>query len=338
MYSIGQTIYETATAEVKRVKDIPCAIGAGTVITGTIYGLGVTALAISSKVFAAILTTTGFSSLAARIALPLILTNPWVIVAITIGIPAVMVLINATKKQEALEKKPTFIEFDVELDKEIIQFARDELKKHSNLSPTLFPKKYQPVNAEINNLHSLYNDYYSNFLKELKTNYLQDTNNNPWDHEIILDAADKYLKIAYAISCLTLEDLPAFTDNIPKTMNVNITYEFALVDQNSYQYRSFFYCSQIYHQIRGGIDYKQMILMNFEGDIPKEHANKFYQFGTRQNKWNAIYNNYCARIRQFVTDTNLKKQDSRHFKWTQQDQLLSSGEMTFKRTPDTLPT
>lgn len=336
IYSIGQNIYNAATAEVKAFKAIPRTLGAGVVITGAIYGLSVAALAISSRVFAAVCGRIGFSSLATRIALPAILSNPWVIVAISVGVPCVRLLINSVKKHT---RKPFMYKDPLhsysKLGKEAIQTAREILNNYPHIEPYVWEGKHQPINQEIAYLANLYL-VYGTKCKEV----LQKNQNDPWKNKEVLTVHDDLIKISYALGCLTLDDLPDFVEDL-KNKNTTRTFAEALTLQDSYQYRTFFRLPQLYHTIRGEISWIDSInnLGYKSNEISKEHADEFYKENTQQNSWRVLYNDYCDRITNYVSRNDLKKADTRHDNWTQKDELQDNGTMTFKgRNPDTTPT
>jgi len=218
------------------------------------------------------------------------------------------------------------------LGKSALEFARKKLEEHPEIQPKKFSAGWngpsetiQPTNQEIARLTDLYWDVaFKNFEELMKQN--QD---NPWASQDVIDAADTCMKIAFAISNLTLDDLKASTE-ISKKSYVN-----ALTEQDAYQYRTFYFCTNIYHGCRAAInwDKNRNALMHI-ASIPDEHATLFYQKETVQNTWNELYNNYCDRIRMFVNENELKNADQRHVNWTQKD----TGVRTFRATPDTQPT
>src|SRR5262249_7815218 len=75
---------------------------------------------------------------------------------------------------------------------------------------------------------------------------------NPWSKLEVQLAADKLMKVSYAVSCLTLDDLPAFVKKLAKETGEKKTFAEALKDQDSYFLTPFMRCSIAYHQIRGG--------------------------------------------------------------------------------------
>jgi hypothetical protein len=248
-----------------------------------------------------------------------------------------------------------------EVGKEARKFAIESLESHPEITPFKFTafcsgdNTLQPVNTQIAKLRNLYEDVHFKAFEEALKNHP----NNPWEQDEVLQAADAIIKVAYTISCLTLEDLKPFTEQNKRT------YAEALTVQDSYQYRTFYYCTLAYHWIRGGavwndkeegyIDHST----TYNGRIPvfttKAHAQTFYTDGTMQNSWNQLYNDYCDRVRSYVKEEDLRRADSRHVEWTIKDteignQLYNdyldgvkspdeeSKIPTFYHTPDTLPT
>jgi hypothetical protein len=227
-----------------------------------------------------------------------------------------------------------------EIGTQAIEFARQKLSKHPEIKPRDFSagwegfsKTYQPVNQEIALLTTLYWDvYFTAFTQEVKKHA------DPWSRPTVIQAADDLMKIAYAISCLTLEDLPEFTQALEKKGEKRSFVE-ALTIQDSYQYRTYYDCTKAYHWIRGGIAWSKSEWSDKKGlfqpkEAPKTHAENFYTKGTIQSDWRALYNDYCDRVRLYVKEADLKKADNRHFTWTKKDE----GATTFRHTPDTLPT
>ncbi len=210
---------------------------------------------------------------------------------------------------------------------EAMAFARSELKLHPDAKPEDI-RGLSPVNPEISLLISLYWDKYrEKFSEAIKANPI-----DTWNQKAVLDAADRLMKIAYAISVLTLEDLPRFI--VQKSF---CTYARALTRQDSYQYRTFFYVTQVYHYLRSALNSQQSgddVKYVYPEQIPTEHAQQFYKPGTIQNTWNLLYNDYCNRVRMYVSESNLRLADTRHVSWTRKD----TGEASFRPIPDTLPT
>jgi hypothetical protein len=102
--------YQNYTAFVEKVETnygaVP-AFAVKTAMTGVIYGVVVAALAALAKAFASICARVGYTTFAARIALPALLTNPWFVLAISVAVPALSLLIQAlkTKKTEEIKEE-----------------------------------------------------------------------------------------------------------------------------------------------------------------------------------------------------------------------------------------
>lgn len=227
-----------------------------------------------------------------------------------------------------------------QIGQEAIEFARKKLSEHSGVKATVFSagwggpsKTNQPVNQEIALLTALYWDVYFKALEQEVKKHAE-----PWSQPAVIQAADDLMKIGYAISCLTLEDLPKFIEFLD-SKGVKRTYAEALTIQDSYQYRTYYNCTQTYHWIRGGIAWRKSEGNDEEGlfhprEVPKAHADRFYQEGTVQSGWRVLYNDYCDRVRLYVKEDELRGADNRHITWTKKDE----GEKTFRQIPDTLPT
>lgn len=229
-----------------------------------------------------------------------------------------------------------------------VDFAREKLKKHKPKLPELsgdysapwykHPWKRKPLNEEITLLAVLYDDIYKGFFLNALEQHLE----NAWSHPEVIKAADDCMKISYAIGVLTLDDLEPFDQKwvhsgfFVKRKSAGLAG--SLVRQDSYQYRAFFTCTNTYHWIRGGLYHKEMeefVCLDPETDpaAAKKHANPFYQPETIQYTWNALYNDYCDRIRLYVDEKTLLEKDPRHVNWTKKD----TGMETFYHTPDTQP-
>lgn len=96
--------YGNYIVRMKEREGVAYALIVATISTGIVYGVVIGALTMSGKVFASICTRAGYTNLAARIALPVLLTNPWFVVAISVGIPAITLLIKTYKNSSKTEK------------------------------------------------------------------------------------------------------------------------------------------------------------------------------------------------------------------------------------------
>jgi hypothetical protein len=220
--------------------------------------------------------------------------------------------------------------------------AQAKLREHANLLPTAFragwndaAQTHQPVNRRLPLLNTLYWEItFKNFEDTFKRNRV-----NPWRSEEVINAADACMKISYTISVLTLDDLAPFITQLAIDGETR-SYAEALTRQDSYQYRTFFYCTTIYHYLRGGVVWRdnpwnenQEGLYFPDEPVSDAHAELFYRKGSLQNSWNTLYNDFCGRVRQVVTERKLTQADARHVNWTQKD----TGSSNFTRVPDTQP-
>lgn len=208
----------------------------------------------------------------------------------------------------------------------------------------------QPVNQDIAKLDALYKNVY---LPTFENAIFAVDDGDPWSKHKVMQAADDLMKIAYAISVWTLEDLSDFRAQIPEEKqhdaghsgNKERTEALALVTQDSYQYQTFFYCPKAYHLIRGGAVRKEFPEVNqtdyrldFPKSLPTKLVDPFYKEGKIQHQWNQLYNAYCDRVREVVKEKELEEADSRHVKWTKKDEKGWLGGNSFKDWPSSLPT
>lgn len=230
------------------------------------------------------------------------------------------------------------------LGQEAIDFARKKIKEHPGIKPNLFSAgwngsstTHQPRNQEIALLTTLRWEIYQIKFKQALKNHPID----PWRCPEVIQAADDLMKIGYAISCLALDDLKTFTKYL-ENKEIYRTYPEALREQDSYFCQVFFYTPIIYRAARFGIAFKPAFedgaLAYPEEDVSRAHVNPFYQKGTIQNKWRALYNDYCERITYYVNKEDLNEADPRYVNWSQKDDNISFfGNSPFESRPDTLP-
>jgi hypothetical protein len=192
---------------------------------------------------------------------------------------------------------------------------------------------HQPANVQITYLQNLFYDHWKVFEAALKS----DQTKTVWNNQLVVDAAGGCMKIAYAISCLTLEDLEAFTIQLRQAGNTR-TYIEALTKQDSYQYRTFFMCAQMYHDIRAGMHWnsrrQSFQYLDDSQLLNDSHWKRFYQYNSLEYSWRGLYNDYCTRIGKFVSLDDLAKADARFVNWTKPESYCNE----FKPIPDTLPT
>lgn len=222
---------------------------------------------------------------------------------------------------------------------EVLDWAYKQLKADLTLQPTWISLEsaraefiFQPVNRKIALLNTLKERYFVVF-KSAVEKHAKD----PWASMEVLKAADNLMKVSYAISCLTLDDLPDFIRRLP--LNMQRTAATALCAEDSYQQSTFFFCSRIYHLFRGGVTWGKRMVDGKEGlhypmkSVSEEKARDFYQSNTLQNSWNELYRNFCNRVGKYVNLEELKKTDKRFVKWIKPDDCYEK----FKAIPGGLP-
>jgi nucleoid DNA-binding protein len=131
-------------------------------MTGLIYGVVAVALNALAKAFASICARTGYTTFAARIALPALLTNPWFILAISVGVPALTRLIQAlkTKKTEEIKEEEKKLELDAS-EKKVCEAVESVIEKSADCRLNdfgVFNLNEQSQKNIINKLESNYPD------------------------------------------------------------------------------------------------------------------------------------------------------------------------------------
>ncbi len=221
--------------------------------------------------------------------------------------------------------------------RQAMEFARSELQKQPNIVPYKFgtDETAQPINPEIAKLEALYDARY----RDLHNILINSSGSaDPWADEVFLNKVDEAMRIAYSISCLTLEDLKNFQGKL-KSAGIERSFVECLTCQDSYQYRTFYYCTILYHFARGKYqpefvpEMESKTILSPSETISQAYAEKFYQQG-REGKWRDLYNDFCDRVRMYVNEAELEKADSRYVKWSQKDERRGF----FTGQPSTLPT
>lgn len=234
---------------------------------------------------------------------------------------------NTSVQKDTVIQDPSSVPYST-LGQEAFAFARKKLAEHPEITPYDFQtyyNRYPPINPEIVLLATLRKNACENFDELMKKNL-----DNPWSNQEVINAADECMKLSFAISNLTLEDVKPFADKHDKSKDGKVNYAKMLVEQSYYLFKSFYYCTSIYHIIRAAKKWDLKLKgLKAPKIIPDDHANLFYKTGTIQNSWNILYNEYCGRIRLYVTEKELRKADSRPANWTIKD----TGVETFCENP-----
>jgi hypothetical protein len=199
-----------------------------------------------------------------------------------------------------------------ELGIQAIDFALQKLDEHPEVKPKEWSSTNtrKPVNPDIARLVTLLWQVCGEAFTQAVKKYPE----NPWAHEEVIQAADACMKISYAIGCLTLEDLPAFTEKLAQDTGETRSYRKALIKQDSYLCFTFFYCSDVYCWMTGerywSVSPQHTQLIYPEAEVVKAHAQSFYQEGTVQFYWRTLYNDYCTRVKLHAGRNPLR--DGRH--------------------------
>ena len=256
---------------------------------------------------------------------------------VCLGIYAAVRRYYSYESQPKLEVKPY-----PRVCKDALEFARGDLQKRPDIQPIKFttiergPDTYQPINPEIAKLQALYDERYMQIEGILMDSFEK---SDPWEDKEFLMKVDEAMSIAYAISCLTLDDLPEFQKKL-KEQGVERTFAECLTQQDSYQYRTFYECTWLYHVARAKYrpvfnDFLKTTKLSSSNPIPLEWAENFYNDPIKRSVWRELYNDFCHRVRMYVTEEELERADSRHVKWTQKDM---GKEDLFHGYPTMLPT
>jgi len=203
-----------------------------------------------------------------------------------------------------------------ELGKEAITFARTELQIHflkKGFKPHRFVKSHgeeallQPVNQEIANLYSLYKIYAAKIKQQLKECHSKKL--SPWEQKDVRYALNGAMKICYAISCLCLEDLAAFTQELAKKSDYR-TYAQVLMSEDCYLRQTFTLLYNEFTSLHCGTFWEEhdwtetsRIIEKFKNDSSYRAA--FYQNGTDQNNWRLLSNDFCDRLSLYTSQEAL---------------------------------
>lgn len=241
-------------------------------------------------------------------------------------------------KEASIPKKVGIQPYSV-LGTEALQFARNLLKERPDIIPIELEARggvemHKPLNKDIPLLWNLYFDL-DNKLDRLLEKKQKDGVENPWADEEVIQAADTLMKVSFAVSNLTLDDLIPYTERLSKTGDKR-TIEEALTRQDSYHYKTFFPCATAYHTLRGCYTWHEEIKMPWTEnyDAPKDHVKPYYLEGTIQHSWNQLYNEYSKRARVYADEATLRKADQRYIVWTPTDEQGKA----FNPYPSTQPT
>lgn len=211
---------------------------------------------------------------------------------------------------------------------EMVRFAMDELDKSSAIVPTVFydcAELVQECDPTIAKLSTLFDQFAMDWQGKLAK--------SSWQHPEVIQAADKTLKIAYAIGCLTLEDL----------QRKNTYVCCPLFDDEKSARKTSLFLTTIYHKARAGCvtnaaskntSYPETSTVSPEtAKICPIHASEYYKLNTFQFQWRLLYNDFCDKFQKacpqkdFITHGH----DDHILKWHRQDEGIG----TFESVPGT---
>lgn len=225
------------------------------------------------------------------------------------------------KRQESNDQKE-----QAKICNEAMAFAEEQLIQHKDTKPYTVGGEVvllkQPCDRRINLLMAIYDPFYKSFTEELKK-----IRDNPWEEPSVIQAADKVMKLGYALSRLTLEDLPEFHKNL-NDKERGRSLEYTLKCQGNYFF-ILYYRFTIYNNLRFGAKWvegkgpQKSILtkdgwvkvpregLEISGEITKEYESSFYKKGTLQNNWRLLNNDFSDRVFTVVDKKRLLKEDER---------------------------
>lgn len=132
---------------------------------------------------------------------------------------------------------------------------------------------------------------------------------NPWNDSKYLRWYDEYLKISFAIAILTLEDLSQVNEKVPLQERSLFR---TLVRQDAYPFITIGFGINAYHAAKNECRFERLQSGDkLRGPYPDEDelVNKdlFYETNTLQNRWNKLYNDFCNRLRMYVSEEDVSK-------------------------------
>lgn len=215
-------------------------------------------------------------------------------------------------------------------------FARRILRERPEIGSQLIrsrneefaPFILQPMNDKIAKLNYLEAEvFYPEFEQAIK-----DHPENPWDNPDVLQAADNYMKICFAISASTLDDLPLLVESLSQREDER-TVEQLISDRTCYVKHTFFLLAKAYHNIRSGIYFNPDDERGPRIDYPEtpslEHSERFYQNGSMFRLWNKLHNEFCERMAHFVDLDEMEREFPRYLSWIKKDEAPED----FQRNP-----
>lgn len=222
-----------------------------------------------------------------------------------------------------------------------ITFARSLLQQRDNIPPepiiTGVPAHLpglQPLNDEIARLTVLERTEIYPFFESVIRGNPDDTWNNPY----VIDAANEYIKVCFAISALTVDDLPRLVES-QRQLGEECTTAQLIASRACYVKRTFYAMTKAYHWIRSGIHYNPGTERGFAARLihpqypNQEHSEKFYRNESMHFLWNQLYNEFCDRVFRCTTREELERESDLILPWIMNDESMGD----FTTNPGPLP-
>ncbi|WP_375793452.1 hypothetical protein O1W69_04980 [Chlamydia sp. 12-01] len=190
-----------------------------------------------------------------------------------------------------------------------LQYVTRRLDSEKNtIQPISWRECYSPNNKDISYLYTLRQEKYVEILNLLHINESLDDpkklrfpNKEAASDETLTSAITEYLQLSFAISVYSLQDLKVF----------RINYSFPhsnleLLVNRKYPYsQSFYVMSDAYKLIRH--------LERFCEEAPTQEESqyriaRFYEAGTVESEWRALFNCFCEQARWYLGDEQLVRE------------------------------
>lgn len=199
------------------------------------------------------------------------------------------------------------------LQEKALERAYELLDECPDLPPFVFLSNYKarvygPLNQDINRLTAVYNRRV-----EQLTLIMSSSPRDSEFHQKVLDFQDDLMKLAFAISYLTLEELPLYVEaraggagfdqlNPKPKIRYTRTPEATIDNLDGYVNCAIRRCHIVYCYLRGACQWSeehQRLILTL--NAPKGEQDLFYQANTLQNSWRELHNEFCQLFLSFVS-------------------------------------
>lgn len=209
-----------------------------------------------------------------------------------------------------------------------IDFALEMLEKDEYKDISIEKFRVRPKNTQVEKLYALATLFMGKVMTAEGNEKLR---SGDAEAREIYDSA---IKIAYAASCLTLDELPALEEKTHQS------YARLLTEQlNCFAYRVFYTLPVFYDFYRSGYLFISTgrAFQDKNTCLPPERVEQFYVEGTLEASWRQLYNDFCDRLRSYIPGID-------EMPYNEADQRLSKhagwdkSKETYKRYHGPLPT